>query len=530
MSYLRFRPLRFEPGDEFSETIFAWPVLAIPTRYWATVPLALDILEQAILALLKTGVRQPAELQRLLGIPTSMDNMIERALLQLQAQNYINDRLYLTQQGTQASVEDQAVKREFREGWLLFDQVRGGVFPYIHSGHLPFFKADKMDNFPIVTVPPQVLLPQEQELQQMGAAALAAYNYSVFLLAAMEEEADDYNTSDLNREFDQTVELPGSTFLEQEQIEDIELLPKALYEGHHLLVEVVGELLPGSTKVRLQAYSPFSTWEQARYLDTLCQLDIAQVKNGLADLNKRVRQAADEGMWSRVNGITGNVRAVLIKKIKDELGSKVALPELLIEELVSCEYLDYVVRRQDLAEQPLGQSTPLNRWGVLLETILTQVAIEVREFVVPVVWHKDFKNDKKAGRWYEDVVYRRGLSQYWLNLPNHFLSRVFRNAKASPTFGDIKTSSSSDILTKIILAGLSTKITEATPRTYKLLKMIEQEEFPFKDFAETAEWRNKASHTYGIQAINQLSDEKYLDRLSIMRTTNYSILKQIFAQ
>lgn len=536
VSYLKFRPLSFINRTDVEGYLFAWPVVAIPIRYWAVLPTTLDLLERSVLALIQAGIRNGNEIRNLLGISEAMAQMVDRTLNGLEARNFISARFQVTPHGQQALRDEELYYREFRQGYLFFDQVRGMAFPFVNGGRLSFHSSNFLERFPLIKVPAQITDPEESQLRRAASLAVAAFNRQLPLLAALDE--DDWQMTDLDRIFDleiSDVELTGPTT----RIEDIEFLAdisELLEEEHYLLIEVVGGLLPGRNKVELRSYSPFSQWEQNRYVEILRQLDEQIIKTNLVELEERVRQLTETGIWSDLELEQADIFTFLQNEIEAELGNQVKLPNHVIDNLLACEYLHKIARQGGRSGSIFRRDTAISEWATMLESTLELISTEINSFQVPASWpSKSFSSEAQAWTWYEQTVIGMGRSQHWLKLPQILKGnletmlrrRNFRNKSGEMIrFGEIYTSSSRDKLIKILLASLTTSLENLPPQVNKLALSVECEQLPLQAIDDLVGWRNLAAH--GSREINQWSDQEYAERLEQARTTIYTLLRQVF--
>ncbi len=520
MSYLKFRSLKYIYRTDAECLLLAWPVLSVPIRCWAISANALDAMERAVLALAGTGVRDPGNLQSLLGIPDSMATMIERTIRQLQTRGLLTHQIGVTESGWDV-LKVEATLKEFQPGWLIFDLVRGKMFPFVHLSRRMFFRREEIEAFGPVTIPPQVSVPNRARLAYEGSLAVAAHNRRRALFEMLE---DDYGSADENElELDSPVEVRYTA-----GVEDLELLSSELIESHHLLIEVMADLQPGSTQVLLQSYSPFSYWEQRQYLEALEGIPASPAKSALSELKARVRDEAANGLLPSGLGID-NPYPMLTQHMAEMLGHRPSLPDEVLDQLTAYEYSYQVVVVAAESSVPVRRELAVGQWGQFLEATLKRIASEIDTWPIPLDWRGlKSKTRDEIVTWYQQQVKYWKRPASWLNLPRLIDNAIYKIVKyAPPEFKDFTCSSSRDQLAKIILATLSVPASQLTPTVANLAAAIDYDTDLLAQLDEVVDWRNDSAH--GGDKINQRTPDEFMAVLDQTRNAVYSFLRQTYA-
>lgn len=521
MSYLRFRQLNLTLRSNTPGALFKWPVIVVPVRYWSVTQSALDPLEQAILGLAQANIRDPNTIRRHLGIPETMDAMISRSVLQLRAKGFVTAELLVTGEGRTALKDEETAAREFLQGWLIFDRVRGGLFPFVRAGRFSFFASAQIERLDPVTVPSRANLPCERDLLAQGSLAIMLHNKQRLLLEDHEDE--DYVKADADADLINRYEL-------NEAIEDIELLPLEYCEEHFLLVEVLVETLAGRRRVDLRSFSPFSFWEQDSYLRILRGLDDDAVKLRLGQLQSNAQ--ADLLGLTQANPTASDSWSAVEQGVRRALGDRARLPNELIESLFACEFNHQLLLDSDVDSPARFGRVPLMAgWASLVESSLKVIALEVQPWKVPLNWRNATKKiDKnKATKWYEDQIQSAGRSKSWIQLPAVLKNNLGNKVQNLPeTFGDISSSSSRDQLARLILAILSVSPLDLSPRLNNVSNLLDAGSAPLlQQMDDFFNWRNDVAH--GGDKINLLSDQEFFDLAIKTHKNIYEFLKIVFA-
>lgn len=526
LSCLRFSPLSRVDGEWEARLVVAWPVVAVPIRFWSETPGQLDLLEEAVLGLARAGVTEAVEIRRLLGIPDPMAMMVKRTQDSLQLKNYFTSSYTLTPEGLEALSEGELIyQTEYRSGWVLADRIRGGLFPFVHPDSLSFFARRQIELLGPFVLSPKAAAPTRESLQRQAPVAVAAFNRRRRILADLDEEQQ----VELERELDE----PETLRLERREVEDLELLPEAYYEEHHLLVEVIAELLPGAAKVSYRSISPFSPWEQNLYLETLKRLDNAPLaakldalRDGLQDRSRvvtpRPQLPGDEDGWSAV------------RPLIQEQAPGLRLPDKLVDKLYECEYYYQLSQQAHEEAVPLRRETAVNMWGVLLEASLKEIVEQIAQWPIPPAWKTRKLSRGQALDWYREQLALLDKPNPWFDLPDKLESNLggivvtVAASKMSTVgfFGQVRGSSSRDELAKLMLASLCPG-GETPPALAALVRSIDEGRFPFAELDRVVDRRNDAGH--GGKEINEARPETFVEWLEEMRAAMYAFLRCVFA-
>jgi len=524
VSYLRYKRFTDTGRAGRHVVLFAWPVKAVPIHYWASVPSPLDLLQKAVLGLIQAGVREPDSVKELLGIPDRMEAMVQRTFNDLQAHSYISPENRLLPDGKQALHDEEARTLRYHEGWVLCDQVRGGVFPFVHQGRLPFFQEVQLQDYQIVELPIVLPLPDQSQLRRDCGVAVDAHNRRLPLIEQLE---GDYEGS--TREWDRDLDLPLPQGLDASEIGDVELMPLALVQAHHLLIEVVGSMSPGETHATLHSYSPFSPWEQDMYLQQLHKLGIPAVDHALSALNEHVREDVYDVLAVEPADHEAARLDVLMAQIAQELGSVIRLPNEIVDRLMGYQWQHSLAIEGYQRGTPFLRETVISNWGSLLELSLKLTASEIDDWPVPNEWQIKGRSNQEAWHWYLNLVSGARRSARWTNLPKILSSnlRKIGERRFPSLFGGLSVSSSRDCLVKLILAILSVPGTTSLPdHLNNLAGALDRGVFPFDDFDWVVDRRNDAAH--GAREINELSDEDFLQWMNKTRAIVLELLRILF--
>jgi hypothetical protein len=504
--------------------LFAWPIKAVPVHYWASVPSPLDLLQKAVLGLVQAGVHQPHVVKELLGIPDRMDAMVQRTFNDLQARSYISPENRLLPDGQQALHDEEARTLRYREGWVLYDQVRGGAFPFVHQGRLPLFQEVQLREYQIVELPIVLPLPDQSQLRRDCGVAVEAHNRRLPLIEQMEGE-----NGDSTREWDRDLDLPLPQGMDVGEIGDVELMPLELVQAHHLVIEVVGSMSPGETHATLHSYSPFSPWEQDMYLQQLHKLGIPAVDRALSALEEHVREDVYDVLAMEPADLEATRLDVLMTQIGQELGSAVRLPDEVVDRLIGYQWQHSLAIESYQRGTPFLRETVIGNWGSLLELSLKLVASEIDDWTVPNEWQIRGRSNQEAWHWYLDLVSRAKRSARWTDLPKILSSnlRKIGERRFPALFGGLSVSSSRDCLVKLMLAILAVPGTTNLPdHLNSLAGALDKGTFPFGDFDWVVDRRNDAAH--GAREINELSDEDFLQWMNKTRAIVLDLLRILF--
>ncbi|MCC6190564.1 MAG: hypothetical protein IT318_16165 [Anaerolineales bacterium] len=496
-------------------------MLAVPVRCWAVSATALDAMEQTVLELAGAGVGQVSDLQALLGIPDTMATMVERTVRQLRTRGLVAETGKLTQEGEKV-VQAAEPPKEYQAGWLLFDQVRGKMFPFVHLGRPRFFASRDIDAYDPLRLTARVDLPSTEMLRRESSLAVAAHNRRSALL----ELADDEGQA-LERE--RELDLPVEASSHPNHLEDVEVLARDLVEEHHLLIEVIGQLPPGSNEVALRSFSPFSPWEQQQYAQVLAALNDPAVRARLDDFNALVRQRARGDL--AVFGLSeANWRETLIRQVVEQLGPRPMLPEAVLSDLLTCEqYYQWAEHSGDEAVS-LGRGNSVNPWGILLETTLERIAKAIGTRPIPSGWRGFALNKSTALVWYRELVKAANRPPPWQHLPPLIENALPKcDKKGLPaTLGQLRSISSRDEIAKILLAVLSAPPGDLPPEVARIAAAIDRDSGWLERLDYVAEWRNDAAH--GGEDVNQLAPDEYEAVLRRVRANVYGFLRDVYAE
>jgi hypothetical protein len=406
---------------------------------------------------------------------------------------------------------------------VLYDEVRGGLFPFVHSGRLPFFRQIPT-HCRVVHVPRVATLPDRMRLLEECASAVAAHNRRLPLLEAMRE-----NAQPANQDWDRDLDIPVPMGMDAQDIEDVELLSLELVESHYVLVEVIATALSGELRPVLHSYSPFSSWEQDGYLHKLRMMESSVVSGALADLE---RDAAERMVRSIVPESGAGAEALwvmLTASIKNELGDRATLPDELVEKLHACEYGHKMACEAYDHDIPYRRESVVNDWGSLIELSLRLVAECVASCGVPADWRKLQGSPRDSvWQWYVLLASRARGGTSWTALPDRLKDNLLGIVRGGlpASFGKVRCSSSRDELARIMLAILAQNRKPTSPYVRRLALSIDSGRFRFEELDRLVDYRNDAAH--GGTQINQQSEDEFLKTLTVIRKTAYDFLRQIF--
>lgn len=541
MSYLKFSRVRHDPDDGL---LVGWPVWAVPVNYWGPIASHLDILERALLGLVRTGCTHEDDITRLLGVADLTPEMVGRALNSLRAHDYIDASNALTDSGKHALESDQARAKVYQLGWVFYDGLRNGVFPFVQPGALRFFTRPELGRYQMVDVSAREdLRPQEYGQVCRGCAlAVEAFNERLPLLELAEDDMDD-EASEAERRLD----MPIFTGLDATAIGEVEPLPLEFIELHRLVVEVTGVLVPGEMRVRLDSFSPFSSWDQRQYVEHLETINDQKLRDELEDLRVRIRKKGPDIIFGEQVGPDESVLAELEHNLRGLLGNRTRVPERILGELEPAEI-------KFIAYTHLGEDVPLltrkdlaGNWGVTLETLLQTISIDCDSWNIPPEWKQTcvpFKGQANSvtWAWYCEQVRSKARPERWLDLPDMLrsnLSTMIKNMiPGRRRFGDIHCSSSLDYLAKAMLAVLSVSTTDSAPAAAsaigRLASWMDRGDVPLREIAEANHLRNAAQHADDLRhpdnTLKSMTPDAFKQAINKMRNVVFLLLNKIYQE
>lgn len=515
MKLLQFRmPVSKETAEH--NQFFAWPVKAVPIRFWGKRVESLDILEFAVLGLAQSGVLSEERIRELLGLPEHSQELLDKTISRLKTLHFLDGAGRITPTGQDCYLEDAQYFDDYRTGYLFYDLVQGGFLGYVHEGKLPEGKKDDA-----VAVNPKTRLPDEMHLTHLAYQAIRNYQRIV-----SEDWYDQGDEADKRVERVEDDEIAQLDFGRRHSIGEAAVTVENLdaHYDYHLLIEVRGGIYQQGEGY--YSLSPFSPMKTDSYLNTLRKLEQEEVQNALRDLRERVNQEP--------------ILEEQLKQIEDE---RTRMLRLLDER---CAYLDerdfsdtlkLQIRRSEnehlttltyLSEQVTNRKNAILAWAQLIELVLNSYLCQCERLSLVGINHQLDRALRQTDSWLTRELENGRWSFAWRDIPEEVYSRMKKllweiGNKKLRIVGQFWVKGIVDILAVILLSTLIVSSGNLPTDVVRMMDALNRDKQLLDDIIQVAKLRNQKGAHSNLDIYN-LDESAYTAMLEEVRQRTLKVM------
>ncbi|HEO8419802.1 TPA: hypothetical protein VBX77_001775 [Yersinia enterocolitica] len=239
--------------EKHSYQYIYYPIAAVPVKFWAVENIELSIIAHTLIAF---GRLKPFYFEDILvkmNIPKEWEEMVQYEIDHLLMKNLLKE---LPDKAYEAVQQEEIVSYEYKEGYMIFDEIRGEFFNYIHESDLLFQHQDLMSEHLTTNVELNRAFYEETKFDELMKTAINHYNESKKKLFKDGEYPEE---SDFAKEMDTSIRVEKKTFV---------FVKRGL-----MAVPLKGEVLfETDTKeqyVKIQALSPFTQQPSVQLLSLI---------------------------------------------------------------------------------------------------------------------------------------------------------------------------------------------------------------------------------------------------------------------
>lgn len=514
MKLLRFRPPE-SPGKDEVRKIFAWPVIAVPIRFWDFRPDSLDILEFAVLGLSECGVMSREKLIELLALPIYSEELLEKTVSRLKTLRLLDEYGRITPEGRNAYQGESDSFGEYKDGYLFYDLVRGGFFSYVHEGD---FKTKQYD--PVVEIKPRATVPEPMHLSHLALQTIRKYNRVI-------NEGSHFGINNEPEDIiDQAVdeEIESLDFARRQNIGEAAVVLDDEPHISHLMIEVRGGVYYSGEEY--YSLSAFSSLQTDSYYNTLNILEQIEVQNALRELKDGVRSKPGASAKAAIN--YNNLEKMLQQRCA-YLDEMEATPQLK-EEIRRAEF-DHLKTIQGLNEKLTNRKSPVNLWANLVELVLEFYWEKCKHLTFDNIWEQRHQFSYSAERW----LTRELEEGYWCFMRREVPEAVFGKTKKmlqrlNPDYhkniGSFRKNGAVDALAALFIATLRLSVSIMPKELRQFMETINRNKVLLEDIMQVVKPRNEIG-AHGNLDIYKLTDEDYLKLLDNIRDCTLKVIKAL---
>lgn len=366
--------------DQPNSLFVYYPVAVVPVEYWSVQKIDHSIIAQTLLKLGDIAPFRLDEVCEKLGFPVEFHFIVDQEIQQLLKEQQLQEVMT----GKYKTVKKQvAVSYEYKKGYMMYDEIRGQFFTYIHEKEL--LMSHDTYNMEMLTSNIPLTLELYQQTSFETLLKLAVNQFNLYQEKRFTEGVAD-------------TDIVLSSHLEDEANEEINTMirvekqPYPFVKRGYIAVQLTGMIMQsqsGELYTKVSAISPFTDDHSVQLYELIKGQDVGEEAIRLVELMAKEAELQSFGSSPNEQQDTlANIETML-------QGAQVS--DALYEYLQTCER-DYLRYKNGNGEKG-DRASSLNTFGLMAEALLQEHLepyIQIEPILVKKSWLLNGHVNRKA--------------------------------------------------------------------------------------------------------------------------------------
>jgi hypothetical protein len=494
-----------------------YPIAIVPIKHWAIEKTDINVVTRKIIELVKLGIQSPKEISALLGVPENLQKVIQYEWIELEQKGilFVEDGRFRVK-----NIEDAVISEEYKDGYLIYDKIRGVFFPYIHKGDY-YLTSEKRMKTSVVSLHSNVNVHKNLYKSEKF---LASARNSVRIYGQSKKQ--EIITGEVN--FDLPKEQEESTMEEDQQSYRIELKPYDFVQQGYMVVTFEGDVHyndSGAEWAYVRAISPFSGQESKMFYSIISAQEEGYIEVELFhDVLMEEDYRSLEREFLMDEGIDVDIYDRLYESIAEELGEiKISQAVMELLEAVEKEYIKLTLGMEEFVGNRPSQ---LNNWNLVLEALLDEF-MEKQQYER---FHALPKWDTLKSEYDCKIHLKNRLIDVWDFIPYKIKNNMVNKLKfvrRNKRITDSRMNGCRDRIASILLCELVAKEQRKEPTRF--LDKITQDPSILASIDAVSEARNSAGGHYDSELVLQPKKD-FIKQLGELRKNVYQFIRNILGE